>query len=409
MTGSIAGVDVHKRVLMVVLSQASAEGRPQRRRFGATSVELERLAEWFQQQGVEEVVMESTAQYWKPVWLALEGRFRLYLAQAWSNRAPRGKKSDFKDAERLVRRYLAEELTLSFVPDADQRLMRTLTRRRTQLTRDRVRIQNQVESLLEEMRIKLSSVVADLFGASGLRILAALAAGETDAVRLATLTDARVQRSAEEMAEALTGVITDTHRLLLAQHLDHLQLTTQQMDQLSLATGRLMAEHSHAITRLAEIPGIRTLSAQQIVAEAGPHASAFASAAKFSAWIGVSPGRNESAEQNHSSRCAKGNQYLRRVLCQASQAAVRTKNSFFHQKFRRLLPRLGYTKAIWAIARHLSVVIWKILHDAVRYIEYGLSTTPQAARRRLQRLRKELRALGYSDELRPLHPESALP
>lgn len=409
MTGSIAGIDVHKRVLMVVLSHVSEEGRLRRGRFGATSGELERLAEWFQQQGVEEVVLESTAQYWKPVWLALEDRFRLRLAQAWSNRAPRGKKTDFKDAERLVRRYLAEELTLSFVPDAGQRLMRTLTRRRTQLTRDRVRIQNQVESLLEEMRIKLSSVVADLFGASGLRILAALAAGQTDAVKLAALTDARVQRSAAEMAEALTGTVSDTHRLLLAQHLDHLQLLTQQMDQLSLATGRLMGEHSDAITRLAEIPGIRTLSAQQIVAEAGPHASAFASAAKFSAWIGVSPGRNESAEQNHSSRCPKGNHYLRRVLCQASQAAVRTQNSFFQEKFRRLLPRLGYAKAVWAMARHLSVVIWKILHEGVHYIEYGLATTPQAATRRLQRLKKELRALGYSDDLKPLQLQRDLP
>ena len=94
----------------------------------------------------------------------LEDHFRLYLAQAWSNRAPRGKKTDFKDAQRLVRRHAAGELTLSFVPDAEQRLMRTLTRRRTQLTHERVRIQNQVESLLEETRIKLSSVVTDLFG-----------------------------------------------------------------------------------------------------------------------------------------------------------------------------------------------------------------------------------------------------
>lgn len=414
MTGSIAGIDVHKRVLMVAVGTGMGGEQPEpmrfeSRRFGTTHSELLHLTAWLQQRGIREVVMESTAQYWKPVWLALERHFRLYLAQAWSNRAPRGKKADFKDAERLVRRQAAGELTLSFVPDAEQRLMRTLTRRRAQLTRDRVRIQNQVESLLEETCIKLSGVVTDLFGASGLRILGALVEGETDAVKLAALADARVQRSPEELADALTGAVSEVHRRLLQQHLASLALVEEQMQELSLLTARVMHEHGDAVGRLVRIPGIRVLSAHQIVAEAGPRASAFPSAAQFSSWIGVCPGRNESAEENHSSRCAKGNLYLRRVLCQAAQAAVKTKNSFFQHKFRRLLPRLGYTKAVWAIARRLSVVIWKILHQGAQYIEYGLATTPQAAKRRLQRIRRELRALGYAVELNPLPPEPVLP
>jgi len=164
MSGIIAGIDVHKRVPMSVVGTASEDGKPrrfERHRFGATSLEISPLLDWLAAHSVQQVVMESTAQYWKPVWLALEGRFSLHLARAWSNRALRGKKTDFKDAERLVRRYYAEELTLSFVPHAEQRQIRTLTRRRTQLTRDRIRIQNQVESLLEETRIKLSSVVSD--------------------------------------------------------------------------------------------------------------------------------------------------------------------------------------------------------------------------------------------------------
>jgi transposase len=405
----VAGIDVHKRVLMVVAmpsceSVEESERCLQRRRFGTTTAELVHVAAWLQQLGVKEVVMESTAQYWKPVWLGLENQFGLRLAQAWSNRAPRGKKTDFKDAERLVRRYLAGELTLSFVPDAEQRLMRSLTRRRKQLTRDRVRIQNQVESLLEETRIKLSTVVTDLFGASGVRILSALAAGETDAVKLAALADSRVQKSAEDLAEALTGAATDIHRKLLRQHLKQLELVDQQLGELTALTGAAMQEHSDSIARLARIPGIRVLAAQQILAEAGPQASAFASAGRFCSWIGVSPGRNESAGENHSSRCPKGNMYLRSVLCQAAQAAVRTKNSSFQQKFQRLVPRLGYAKAIWAIARHLSVVVWKILHENAEYVERGLPTSPAAMARRLQRVRKELRALGYSDKLQPLTP-----
>lgn len=407
MTKIIAGIDVHKRMLMVVVgflggTEESETIRMESRRFGTTTAELMHLVAWLQQHGVQEVVMESTAQYWKPVWLALEGDFRLFLAQAWSNRAPRGKKTDSKDAQRLVRRHAAGELTMSFVPAADQRLMRNLMRRRAQLTRDRVRIQNQVESLLEETRIKLSSVVSDLFGASGLRILWALAKQETDPVKLAALADARVQCEPEKLVEALTGTVSKMHAKLLRQHLDHCQLTDQQMEELMQMGAEAMHQHTEAIHRLAKIPGIRVLAAQQIIAEAGVRAEAFETPGQFSSWIGVSPGSNESAGENHSSRCAKGNMYLRRVLSQAAQAAVRTKNSFFEQKFRRLLPKLGYAKAVWAIARHMSVVIWKILHEGAEYIEYGGTTTPQAAKRRLQRLKKELRTLGYSDQLQPL-------
>jgi transposase len=405
MNPTIAGIDVHKRVLMVVALvavEADTTGELEKARFGTTTAELRRLRDWLKQRQVQEVVMESTAQYWKPVWLMLEGHFRLHLAQAWSNRAPRGKKSDFKDAERLVRRQMANELTLSFVPAAEQRQMRDLFRRRVQLTRDRVRIQNQVESLLEETRIKISSVLTDLFGASGLRILTALAQGISDPAQLAKLADKRVQCAPEELADALTGSVGINQRRLLKQHLDHLALIDKQVAELDTWTAEIMQTQASIIARLCDVPGIRLLAAQQIIAEVGPSASAFDSAPQLSAWAGASPGREESAEKNRSNRSTKGNPYLRRTLCQVAQAAVRTSNSFFQQKFKRLLPRLGYPKAIWAIARHLTVVIWKILHDGATYIEYGAPTSPQAAKRRLQRIKKELRTLGYSDDLRPM-------
>ena len=408
----VAGIDVHKRVLMIVVGVESGVDETQRmefsrRRFGTTSLELLNVVSWLQQQRVTEVVMESTAQYWKPVWFALEPHFELHLAQAWRNRAPRGKKADFKDAERLVRRHWAGELTLSYIPDGEQRALRDLTRRRTQLTRDRVRIHNQVESLLEETRIKLSSMVSDLFGASGVRILRALVDGETNPAALAALADARVQRSPEELADALTGVVTPVHRQLLGQHMEQLDLIDAQLRQLSEWTAAAMQKYSAAITRLAEIPGIRVLTAEQIIAEVGAKAEAFPTATQFSSWIGVCPGKQESAGENYSSRCAKGNRYLRRALAQAAQAAVKTKNSFFQRKFQRILPRLGYVKAVWAIAHHLAVVIWNILHKEVDYEERGGATTQQALTRRLQRLNKELRAYGVTAVLHSVDPPTA--
>lgn len=202
----IAGIDVHKRVLMVAVGDASlGEGDVEFhcRKFGTTAGQLQHLAAWLGERGVREVVMESTAQYWKPVWLALEAQFQQHLAQAWSNRAPKGRKTDFKDAQRLVRRQMAGELTLSFVPDAEQRHWRSLTLRRVQLTRDRVRVRNQLEALLEEMRIKLSSVATDLLGVSGRRILKRVAAGEHDPETLAALGDSRLKCTTQQMQDAL--------------------------------------------------------------------------------------------------------------------------------------------------------------------------------------------------------------
>jgi hypothetical protein len=140
MADKVAGIDVHKKVLMVVVIDArTPETKPERRRFATMPSELRRLSNWLQEQGVEEAVMESTAQYWRSVWMELEPHMCLHLAQAFSNRAPRGRKHDFKDAERLVRRLIAKELILSFVPGGEQRIWRNLTRMKLQLVRDRVR------------------------------------------------------------------------------------------------------------------------------------------------------------------------------------------------------------------------------------------------------------------------------
>src|SRR5580700_1778180 len=186
-TYKIAGIDVHKSMLAVVVADAGQEGafQFQRRKFTTLASGLEQLAAWLRQEDVQEAVMESTAQYWKPVWQELEEQCKLALAQAQSNRAPEGRKGDYKDAERLLRRHVAGELIVSFVPNPEQRLWRTMTRSKPQLTRDRVRIHSRVESLLEDGRIKLSGCVSDLLGVSSRRMLRGLAKGETDAALLA--------------------------------------------------------------------------------------------------------------------------------------------------------------------------------------------------------------------------------
>ena len=404
MSYKIAGIDVHKKVLMVVVVDASTpEQKPERRRFATMPSELRRLLIWLREQGVEEAVMESTAQYWRSVWLELEPYMRLHLAQAFSNRAPRGRKHDFKDAERLVRRLIAQELILSFVPDGEQRTWRSMTRMKLHLTRDRVRLQNQIECLLEEMRIKLSIVVSNLLGASGLRILRALAKGKTDPKQLAQLGDERLQCSEEQLVDALTGRAQPMHREMLALQLERLQLIDTQIAQLNGLIAQAMKPHQEAVIRLAEVPGLGVDSAQQVIAEVGVQASTFSSAAELTSWVGTCPGKEESAEENHNSRSAKGNKYLRRVLNQAAHAAVKKKGSHFQVVFRRLLPRLGYQSAIWAVAHRLCRLVWKILHEGVRFIEHGVEPDSKAKNKRARMLTRALRKLGYEVAITPIN------
>ena len=385
----IAGIDVHKKMLAVAIADVSEEGEYlfERQKFGATDSELRRLAAWLIEREVQEAVMESTAQYWRPVWATLEqfwgpviqrwegaGRMagKLHLAQAQSNRGPRGRKNDFRDAERIVRRLVANELVLSFVPEPEQRLWRTLTRRKYQLTQDKVRFQNRLEALLEQMHIKLSGQISDLLGVSGRRMLAALAEGASNPAAVAALADRKLRATPEQLCDALAACVDlcPVYRRLLQMELNQLHFLEQQMEQLEREIAQALAKHTEAVERLAAVPGFGVTSSEQVVAEIGPTAETFSSARELASWVGVCPGEDVTAGKPHSTRSPRGNRQMRRLLNQAAHAAVKMKGSIFEVVFRRLLRGgMEYKEAIWVIAHRLCRLAWKILHDGVRYAE----------------------------------------
>ena len=402
----VAGIDVHKKMLAVVVTDVTAPGEWvwERRTFGTLDSELGALVAWLAERKVRELVMESTAQYWIPVWRALEGHCELHLAHAQSNRGPQGRKRDFSDAERLVRRYVAGELILSFVPGLQQRLWRAATRARHQLTCDRVRLQNQLEALLEDAQIKLSSCVSDLLGLSSRRILEALARGETDAEYLSTLAAPGLRATPARLQDALRQAdrVGDLHRQLLQLLLERLSLIERQREVLNQTIAQALHEYSAAVARLVEIPGFGINSAQQIIAEVGPQAATFPSPAQLASWAGVCPGRHESAGVSTSNRCPKGNRTLRRVFTEVALAAVKTKGCFFQALYRRLIVRLGHAKAIWAVAHRLCCLVWKLLHQGIAYREHSPSPNTLVAKQRISRLIRQLQTLGYAAQLTPI-------
>jgi transposase len=208
---------------------------------------------------------------------------------AQSNRGARGRKNDFRDAERIVRRLVAQELVLSFVPDPEQRLWRTLARRKQQLTKDGVRFQNRLEALLEQMHIKLSGQMSDLLGVSGRRMLETLAEGATDPAAVAALADPTLRATQEQLCDALAACVDlpPIYRRLLKMELEQWKFLEEQMDKLKREIAALLAAHSAAVERLAEVPGLGVESAQQIIAEVGPTAAVFASEKALVSWVGV--------------------------------------------------------------------------------------------------------------------------
>jgi transposase len=300
-----------------------------------------------------------------------------------------------------VKRLVANELTLSFVPDGEQRLWRTVTRTKYQLTRNRVQLQNQLEALLEEAHIKLSSLVSDLLGLSARRMLQALADGETNPTALVALADYRLRATPEQLHDALSACqeLSPVYRRLLKIALEDLDLIEKQIGQLDQEIAELLRPHQDQVQRLAEVPGLGVDSAQQIIAEVGATAATFALSKQLASWVGACPGEDESAGVSRSHRSPKGNRQMRRILNQAANAAVKYKGSIFEILYRRYVPRLGHNQTIGVMAHRLCRLIWKILHQGTRYEERGPAVSKQSKQNRAARMIRELRSLGYRVEL----------
>lgn len=323
----------------------------------------------------------------------MEGHFEQHLCHPLKTRAPRGRKRDFRDAQRLADRWWAGDLEDSYIPGAEQRSWRWLTRTRVQMKRKPGVIHNHVEGLLEQGGIKLSAVVSDLFGVSSWAMLEHIALGVTDAELLAREARGTLRQKQAQLKEALAGRLEPVYRLLLGQHMDQVRLLRRQIEEINQALAEAMKEHLTVLHRLSKIPGIDLYAAQELIAEIGPKAAAFATAEHFASWVGVCPGSQESAGVNYSQRSPKGNRYLRRLLCQIAWAAIHTRETFFAGLFARLKPRIEGKGAAWAVAHRIAKVIWLILHREVEYREKG--SAPPNERTLLRKFRRLLKDFGH--------------
>ncbi len=397
------GIDVHQATLAVCVSIKEEGSRESHKlRCGTTTAELLRLADWLHEQGVTHVAMEATGVYWKPVWHVLEGQFELLLANPAQVKALRGRKSDLKDGERLADFLQHGLLHGSYVPPPPIQQLRDLTRSRTLLRQEQVRVSNRILKVLEDANVKLSSVMSNVMGVSGREMLRAIIQGESDAKVLAESARGRLRGKIPLLEQALGGSLTPHHRFLLEQWLgiwDDLETRITQFDQ---RIEEQMRPFEPAVETWSSLPGIDRVTAWTIIAEMGADLKQFPTAAHAASWACLCPGEQESAGKRQSGRTRKGNVWLRRAFAQAAWAASVTKGTYFKALYHRLAARKGKKRAIVAVAHALLVTGYMLLWTGRTYKDLGGDYFDRIDRERItKRLLKRLEKLGHKVSLQP--------
>jgi transposase len=401
-----AGLDVAKdEVVACVRVPDGHGGRGQEvRTFPTFTSGLEALAAWLAAEGVTQVVMEATGQYWKPVWQVLEERgFELLLVNARHVKILPGRKTDVCDAAWLAELLEHGLLRGSFVPPPPIRELRDLTRYRKRLIQAHAAEGQRIQKTLEDAGIKLDSVAADVLGVSGRAMLAALVAGERDPQVLAELAKGRLRAKLPQLRQALRGRFSDHHALLVRLALAHLEHLEGAIATLDIEVDRVMAPFAQARDRLDTITGVGKRAAETIVAEIGTDMTVFPTAGHLASWAGRCPGNNLTGGKRRSGKPTKGNRWLGEVLIECAWAAARSRDTYLSAQYWRLARRIGKKKAAVAVGHSILVIAWYLLTDNCTYQDLGGDYfVRRDTDRQRQRAVAQLQALGYRVVLEPV-------
>lgn len=396
-----AGLDVHKKSIAAAVI---VEGRAKAiRTFGTMTADLLELSDWLMSCGVTHVAMESSGEYWKPIFNILENNFEVILANAQHISKVPGRKTDVSDAEWIADLLRHGLLTASFIPPVGQRELRELTRFRSTFVMERATLVNRVQKVLESSNIKLASVATNVLGVSGRAILEAIISGTATPEEMAELSKGKLRSKREELSRALQGRVKPHHRFILTEllsQIDGLDETIARFDHEIEAYCRPFEE---AVALLDTIPGVARETAENIVAEIGTDMSRFPTPDHLASWAGVAPGNNESAGKKRSGRTRKGNKPLGVALNQAANAASHTKNTYLSAQYHRLAGRRGKKRAVVAVAHSILIISYFILQRHVPYFELGSDyfdkRRPETT---VKRLVSRLEHLGYQVSLQQL-------
>lgn len=393
------GLDIHKDTVVACLITPGPDGQPHKevRTFGTVTEELLALGDWLTTAGCENVAMESTGVYWKPIYNLLEDQMTLRLANPRHIKAVPGRKTDVQDCEWIADLLRHGLLPTSFVPDRDQRELRELTRYRTSLVQERAAEVNRIQKTLEGANLKLGSVASDVLGVSGRAMLRALVAGTTDPAALADLAQGRLREKRVALERALTGRLGPHQRFLLGEQLAHLEALEASIERVSSEISERLRPFADELERLDTIPGVGQRTAEVLVAEVGTDMSRFPTAGHLASWAGMCPGNHESAGKRLSGRTRKGSPWLRTALIEAAHGARHARRTYLAAQYHRLAARRGAKKAAVAVGHSVLVAAYSILRNQTTYADLGETHFDRLLSQRAEhRLAERLRGLGYA-------------
>lgn len=396
-----AGIDVHKKFLMVCVMIGLGQEKPsiEVRRFGTSVPELQRLKAWLVENSCAEAVMESTGSYWKPVFNILEGKLKVTLVNAEKAKALRGKKTDPNDARWLASLLRHGLIQPSFIPPKDIRELRDLTRRRRKLMQIGASERNRVQNILEDANVKLGNVLSDVFGMSGQAMLEALLENKMNAEQMAELAQGRLRPKIPEIVEVLEGhAMSDHHRMLLRQILKHMAFIEDMVEELDKEIWKKLEPYEKQVELACSIPGIGRDAAASILAETGPDMSEegpFPKCHQFASWAGICPGNNESGGKRKSGKTRKANRWLRSTLAQTALAGAAKKNSAFRDRYQRLKARRGPQRAATAVAHAQLIALYWVLRNGAPYQQQVQQMDSQRRDSMIRHHLKRLSELGY--------------
>jgi len=400
-----AGLDVHKdSVVACVRHMVGGKVTTRVKTFMTATRELMALSEWLSAEGMTHIAMEATGVYWKPVWHILsEGEFELVLANAAHVKNVPGRKTDVNDATWLADLMAHGLIRPSFVPDEPTQQIRDLLRTRKQFVRERSSHTQRIQKTLEVANIKLDSVISDILGLSGRRMIEALIAGQTDPEVLAALAHERIHATRVELEASLRGRVTAHHRFMLRLHLNHLDALDAAIAVIDQEVDGHLEPFRAAIEMLSTIPGISSLSAEVLVSEIGIDMSRFPSPAQLISWAGLCPKNDQSAGKRRSKRMKKGAPWLKTTLIQCAWAATKKKGSYLQAQYLRLRSRRGAKQAIGAVAASILTAAYHMLKNGTLYQDLGANHFDNRAKgKQVLRLVNRLQNLGFAVQISPM-------
>jgi transposase len=401
-----AGIDVHRDSVVVSVrgkGMNTEDDVVETKTFETFRDTLVEMSRWLAVKQVEVVALESTGVYWMPVVRVLQEKLSqttVWLVNPLDVKRRAGRKTDRKDSQWLSEVALYALVPPSYLPTREQSELRKLTRHRTKLVADQTRYQNRILKELESSGVKLASVLSDCLGMSGRAMIDALLANKLG-VDIADLALGTLRKKIPTIRRAIDGSFTPSTAMVLRQLLAMFDAAEAHIRAVDQEISRLMRAWSEEDKLTQTVPALGESSSAAVLAEIGVDMSAFHGAKNLAAWSGLAPGSEESAGKAKAAPTREGNKYLRTILVQCAWSAVRMKQGFWPQVFRRLRSRLGPKKAIVAVARKMLVALYYILRDRTPYREPSIAEpiSDQQRDRLAGRFRSKLEALGYSVQI----------